>query len=1148
MNFIKNRFFSVMLALILSIICLTIWYFGSYLKWYGEFPLTSMNAKLMLMGIVCIFCGLLYIPLLIIRLRTNQVLIESLLKIPEDKLSDDYRKYQYFTKVLRRAMKKSFISKDGLRIRISSLPWYVVIGAPGAGKSTLIQKSGLHFPLGDALGEQALAELKRFRRFEWWLTDHGVFVEIYREITENPEDLDWQSLNSNREWQETLMLIKKIRGRASLNGIILVADAPSIFNKVILESEMYAKAGLQRVNDIQSLFHQRLPVYLMITKCDLLAGFTDYFSAKHNNLTTAFGITFDGTKDIDELSILKRGNALISLVKEKFLSSVSSAATVQESQAAYEFIRNFPLLIQNIAKLLVAAITKSNHQWRNVRGVFFCSALEGAGTVTNPVLQHCAESLAISFLNPTLFSADERKRFVNGFFEEVIYTERNLIHSYTRYRRIKTKVRKFLNLILILIALAVGSGLMYSYFVVNRALHTVYRNVRQFNDFNNLIANSPPPKLDGIGALQDIIIKVSPLDKARSLFDVAPLDNIALPLWPSLDLLQQPIVTLEKDYLARNFLPLIMMQFNNVLINEELPIYKVIESMVAYKRLKEDYLNHKLDVNNYLHSIWKNPPYSFTDKSVGSLISYLNLLADQQNEFAELNPESYTVAVNRIRSSLISDIAYQKLHDHIKAGQFIKGNLAKTLGHDYEIVFDAQKLQQIDLSLFYTRSVYSTLFLPMATQFTREIVADLEYLHLLTKGASQEAIFKTVEHNLQIEYYDDYADSWSGIVEMFQLAKVNEINALSKQLEVLSRIQSPLKNYLEFLSGNTNYTIQGTNQPISFANVNFLGIIEALKSDKKSISKYALIHNDIIKVSAYVDNIRYSADPDKTAYLQLRAFIDGKNENNPVRTLIRDSYNTPKPLQDLLMQLSNNITATLRSGAWRHVQSVWNSDIQPGFENAILSRYPFTTSTTSVKTEDFNHYFADGGVLSSFYATYLDAFIDKKQSNWEYRKVLGAELTHDGVFLEKMNTIDKIRRGLFANQSKQMKVSMTIKPYELDPNAAELQLKYGDVAMIYRHGPSYTKEFTWPGVAANNSLSIQICGFKDDFDVLEFNDQWSWLKFLERGKITSKISDNHYLFTLKTEGHSAVLELTTDTPLALLDLSLFRSLPDKDFL
>ncbi|MGO8484708.1 hypothetical protein AB9F39_36300, partial [Rhizobium leguminosarum] len=51
--------------------------------------------------------------------------------------------------LLRRITKKRF----GY---IYELPWYVIFGAPGSGKTTALTNSGLKFPLGDALGSNSV--------------------------------------------------------------------------------------------------------------------------------------------------------------------------------------------------------------------------------------------------------------------------------------------------------------------------------------------------------------------------------------------------------------------------------------------------------------------------------------------------------------------------------------------------------------------------------------------------------------------------------------------------------------------------------------------------------------------------------------------------------------------------------------------------------------------------------------------------------------------------------------------------------------------------------------------------------------------------------------------------------------------------------
>ena len=58
-----------------------------------------------------------------------------------------------------------------------NLPWYVFIGAPGAGKTTALINSGLRFPLADRLGREAVRGVGGTRNCDWWFTDEAVFLD-----------------------------------------------------------------------------------------------------------------------------------------------------------------------------------------------------------------------------------------------------------------------------------------------------------------------------------------------------------------------------------------------------------------------------------------------------------------------------------------------------------------------------------------------------------------------------------------------------------------------------------------------------------------------------------------------------------------------------------------------------------------------------------------------------------------------------------------------------------------------------------------------------------------------------------------------------------------------------------------------------------
>jgi len=69
----------------------------------------------------------------------------------------------------------------------SELPWYVIIGAPGAGKTTALLNSGLHFPLADQAGHDAdqvsLRGIGGTRNCDWWFASEAVLIDTAGRFT-----------------------------------------------------------------------------------------------------------------------------------------------------------------------------------------------------------------------------------------------------------------------------------------------------------------------------------------------------------------------------------------------------------------------------------------------------------------------------------------------------------------------------------------------------------------------------------------------------------------------------------------------------------------------------------------------------------------------------------------------------------------------------------------------------------------------------------------------------------------------------------------------------------------------------------------------------------------------------------------------------
>jgi type VI secretion system protein ImpJ len=73
------------------------------------------------------------------------------------------------------SLKSSKLGKSGAEA-LYALPWYVIIGPPGSGKTTALRNSGLQFPYASQSGG-GVKGVGGTRNCEWWLTNEAVLLD-----------------------------------------------------------------------------------------------------------------------------------------------------------------------------------------------------------------------------------------------------------------------------------------------------------------------------------------------------------------------------------------------------------------------------------------------------------------------------------------------------------------------------------------------------------------------------------------------------------------------------------------------------------------------------------------------------------------------------------------------------------------------------------------------------------------------------------------------------------------------------------------------------------------------------------------------------------------------------------------------------------
>src|SRR5439155_5941551 len=152
---------------------------------------------------------------------------------------------------------------------IYKLPWYTVIGEPAAGKSEAIRRSEIGFPPGMQDEFQGVGGTINMN---WWFTNSAVILDtagrlLFEEVVPG----------TTSEWKEFLGLLRKNRPLCPINGLFLVIPADSLIKDSADSIQKKAGTIAQQLDVIQRVLDVRFPVFVVVTKCDKINGFREFF-------------------------------------------------------------------------------------------------------------------------------------------------------------------------------------------------------------------------------------------------------------------------------------------------------------------------------------------------------------------------------------------------------------------------------------------------------------------------------------------------------------------------------------------------------------------------------------------------------------------------------------------------------------------------------------------------------------------------------------------------------------------------------------------------------------------------------------------------------------------------------------------------------
>ena len=400
-------------------------------------------------------------------------------------------------------------SKLGIRSgsrALYELPWYMIIGNPAAGKSSAITNSGLQFPIGDSKVIQGVGGT---RNCDWFFTTEGIVLDTAGRYSVDDEH--------RAEWSGFLDLLKKFRGRAPVNGIIVAVSIAELRGSDGDGCMRLARSLRKRVQDLIERLEVFAPVYVVFTKADLVAGFTEFFAqSERSERERAWGATMAykrhaGTQDIlgffdEAFDELHEG------LKETSIANMTQRRRGTMAAGVFTFPLEFSSLRVPLRAFLATLFEDNPFQFKPLfRGFYFTSALQ-EGRPECDQARRVGQRFHLAF-QPEAPAPQEDIRqagyFLLDLFRKVIFEDRHLVSQYASRNKTRLKIGAFVAAA-VLLGVSLG-GWSWSYLGNRQLVATVQA------DFDKVVRLQDrrldlQARLEALEVLQD---RIEQLDKYR---------------------------------------------------------------------------------------------------------------------------------------------------------------------------------------------------------------------------------------------------------------------------------------------------------------------------------------------------------------------------------------------------------------------------------------------------------------------------------------------------------------------------------------------------------------------------------------------------------------------------------------------------------
>lgn len=828
--FFKKPWMRIPLLILSFILFAVVVWVGGPLLGFGEArPFSSVWVRVsIIVGVFLIFAIVWFLRWRRAR-KGAQELEEAL--IPDEPTGDGAVLSERMTEAL------STLKASGGKSYLYDLPWYVIIGPPGAGKTTALLNSGIKFPLAEKTG----ASMEGFggtRYCDWWFSEEAVLIDTAGRYTSQDSDAEADKTS----WQSFLELLKRGRTKQPINGVILAFSVEDIMNGDAASLTRHAEVVRARLAEIHETLKIDFPVYVVFTKSDLIAGFREYFSSfSASRRKKVWGTTFQtkSRKEQTHTQVGEEFDTLVARLSDEVMDRLSEEPDGVNRIAIFGLPGQMAMMRENITSFLGQVFEPTRYKTNALlRGFYFSSGTQ-EGTPIDQVLGAMGRSFGGDDAMAGGFMSGKGKSFfLHDLLKHVIFPEQGWV-TYDRKAVNRSAGLRYAGFTLVGLATVGMLGAWgYSYWANTSLVRSAQAAMSDYElaareelsevvvddtDFQTisgylqLLRDMPT----GFASTQEVPEEID-TDGDGVLDAVAEGGGDDYGIFEGFGLSRREQLQIASrasyaDGLERMFRPRLVLRLEEQLAqfvqtNETLAIY---EGLKVYKLLggvapaPEDdlvvgWFRQDFDL------LYPGPTNRATRQDLEAhLLAMLEMDGDRDVR-VDLDSELVDAGERILARMSVADQAYALIKATSEFSGIFEFNLVDRVGQDAYLVFetvDGSDIGDLGVEPLYTYSGFQDFFLDQLSEVAGKLEREQWVMGDYAETANVDAQLSGLGRTLLGKYREDYLSAWEGLLNQIKLAPMSaDKPAYSALAAASSPTTSPLLKLVEAVSRETKLT------------------------------------------------------------------------------------------------------------------------------------------------------------------------------------------------------------------------------------------------------------------------------------------------------------------------------------------------------